>query len=180
MRALLPALLIFLVAPAAAVVAQENPLTAYNKQVYGGVKAILLGSAEKMPEEKYGFRPTDSVRSFGEIVGHAADAQYLFCSIVLEETNPAPQVEETKTSKAELVAALEEAFAYCDTAYDGMTETSATELVTFRGGDSPKLGVLQVNLVHTMLHYGNLVTYMRMNDVVPPTSEPAFMQRSME
>lgn len=180
MRALLPALLICLIAPATAALGQEDPLTAYNKQVYGGVKAILLGSAEKMPEEKYGFRPTDSVRSFGEIVGHAADAQYLFCSIVLGETNPAPQIEKTKSSKADLTAALEDAFAYCDTAYDGMTAASATELVTFHGGDSPKLGVLHVNLVHTMLHYGNLVTYMRMNDVVPPTSEPAFMQRLRE
>lgn len=180
MRTLLPTLLICLLAPAAASLGQENPLIAYNKQVYGGVRTILLDSAEKMPEERYGFRPTDSVRSFGEIVGHVADAQYMFCSLILGETNPAPQVEKTKSSKAELTAALEDAFAYCDAAYDGMTEASATELVKFHGGDSPKLGVLQVNLVHTMLHYGNLVTYMRMNDVVPPSSEPEFMQRLRE
>jgi len=86
-----------------------------------GVRAsqtILLGSAEKMPEENYGFKPTDSVGSYGQILGHVADAQYLLCSIALGEKNPAPQIEESKKSKADLVAALNEGFAYCDKAYD--------------------------------------------------------------
>src|SRR5271166_4695199 len=60
----------------AAAVAQGNPLIAFNKDVYAGVKGILLRSAEKMPEENYNFKPTDSVRSYGQIIGHVADAQY--------------------------------------------------------------------------------------------------------
>jgi uncharacterized damage-inducible protein DinB len=154
---------------------QENPLSAYNKVIYAGVKGILLRSAEKMPEESYSFRPTDAVRSYGQIVGHVADAQYLFCSLVLGEKNPSPKIEQTKTSKADLIAALKDAFAYCDKAYDGMTDASATQMVTFFGGDTPRLSVLGANNMHTMEHYGNLVTYMRMKNIVPPTSEPGFM-----
>jgi uncharacterized damage-inducible protein DinB len=142
--------------------------------VYGGVKRILLRSAEKMPEENYSFTPADAVRSFGQVLGHVADSQYAFCSVALGVKNPAPKIEQTRTSKADLIAALKDAFAYCDKAYDGMTDSSATQMVKFMGGDTPKLGALSVNNVHTVEHYGNLVTYMRMKNIVPPTSDPEF------
>src|SRR5437016_2899883 len=150
-------LLLCLLATAAVAVAQDNPLSAFNKRAYGQVKVWLLGSAEKMPEENYTFKPTDAVRSFGQVVGHVADAQYLFCSAALGEKNPALKIEQTKTSKADLIAALKDAFAYCDKAYDGMTDASATQMVKLMGGDTPKLSVLTVNNLHTMEHYGNLI-----------------------
>jgi len=103
-----------------------------------------------------------------------ADSQYMFCSAVLGEKSPAPKVEQTKTSKADLIAAIKEACAYCDKAYDSLTDASATGMVKFGGRDMPKLGVLTVNIIHSMEHYGNLVTYMRMKGIVPPTSEPGF------
>ena len=185
MRRLLPTLLICLLAPTGAALAQdhppaatvaspENPLSAHNKYMYLGVKTILLRSAEKMPEENYSFKPTEAVRTFGQIVGHAADAQYLFCSIALGEKNPAPKIEQTRTSKADLIAALKDAFAYCDRAYDGMTDASATQVAKLFGNDMPKLGVLSVNNLHSTEHYGNLVVYLRMKNIVPPTSEPGF------
>ena len=165
--------LICLFALAAVAMAQDNPLSTFNKVAYGRVQDVLLRSAEKMPEENYSFKPTDAVRSFGQVVGHVADAQYLFCSIVLGEKNPNPKIEQTKTSKADLIAALKDAFAYCDKAYDGMTDASAPEMVKLFGGDTPKLGVLTVNNMHNLEHYGNLVTYMRLKKIVPPSSEPA-------
>ena len=150
---------------------QENPLSAFTKRVYGFQKNILLSSAEKMPEENYSFKPADSVRSYGQIVGHLADAQYLFCSKALDEKNPEPKIEQTKTSKADLIAALKTAFAYCDKAYDGMTDASGSQIVKLFGTDTPRLGVLNFNNVHNMEHYGNLVSYMRIKSIVPPTSE---------
>ncbi len=155
--------------PAAA--SQDNPLSTFNQHVYGHVKDILLRSAEKMPEENYSFKPIDTVRSYGQIIGHVADAQYLFCSIALGEKNPGLKIEQSKTSKADLIAALKDAFAYCDKAYDGMTDASATQMVKLFGNDAPKLGVLSINNMHNMEHYGNLVTYMRMKGIVPPSSE---------
>jgi|CXWL01.1.fsa_nt_gi uncharacterized damage-inducible protein DinB len=163
---------------AAVPVAQANPLSAHNKMMYGGMtESILLRSAEKMPEENYNFKPTDAVRSYGQIIGHIADSQYMFCSAVLGEKNPLLKIEQTKTSKADLIAALKGAFAYCDRAYNGMTDASGSQMVMVKafGGDMPKLGVLTVNLAHSALHYGNLITYMRMKNIVPPSSEPGFM-----
>ncbi len=165
-------LLICLLAPAAVVLAQENPFTTFNKRAYGQTKAWLLRSADKMPEGNYKYKPTDAVRSFGQILGHVADAQYLFCSSVLGEKDPAPKIEETKTSKADLVVALKDAFAYCDKAYDGMTDASATQTVKFFGRDTAKLNVLTGNVMHNAEHYGNLITYLRLNNIVPPSSEP--------
>lgn len=173
------ALLIALVLLTTAALAQSaktpdnNPLSTFNKIAYGQTKNNLLRSAEKMPEENFNFKPTDSVRSFGQIIGHVADAQYLFCSVALGEKNPDPKIEQSKTSKADLIAALKDAFAYCDKAYDGMTDASAIQLVKFFGGDRPKLGVLMVNNMHNMEHYGNIVVYLRLKNIVPPSSEQA-------
>lgn len=135
---------------------------------------ILLRSAEKMPEENYNFKPTFVLRSFGQIIGHVADSQYTFCSVVLGEKNPLPKIDRTKTSKAALIAALKDAFAYCDKAYDGMTDASAAQMVKFSGG-MPRLGVLTVNNIHTVEHYGNLITYMLLKNIVPPNSEAEFL-----
>ena len=165
-------LLICLLAPSAIAVAQDNPLSAFNRVAYGQVKSWVLASAEKMPEENYSYKPTDAVRSFGQLVGHVGDAQYVFCSVVLGEKNPTPKIEQTKTSKADLTAALKDAFAYCDKAYNAMTDAVAPQTVKFFTGDTPKLGVLSVNISHTAEHYGNLVTYMRLKNIVPPSSEP--------
>lgn len=187
LRTVLPTFLIFLLAPAAVAMAQgttqtaappqNKSLIAHNKGLYGGIKKILLSSAEKMPEENYSFKPTDAVRSYGQIVGHIADSQYYFCSLVLGEKNPGLGIEKTKTSKADLIAALKDAFAYCDRAHNSITEASATQMVKFMGNENPKLGVLSVNNVHSALHYGNLITYMRLKNIVPPSSDPDFMKQ---
>src|SRR5208283_3765576 len=151
--------------------AEGNPFSRWNKTAYGRMKTILINSAEKMPEESYGMSSAESVRSYDQIVGHVADAQYLFCSIALGEKNPAPKIEQTKTSKSDLIGALKEAVAYCDKAYDSMTDASGAQIVKLFGTDTPKLDVLTVNNMHNMEHYGNLVTSMRMKNIVPPTSE---------
>jgi uncharacterized damage-inducible protein DinB len=142
--------------------------------MYAGVKQILLGAAEKMPEEHYNFRPTPAVRNYGQIIGHAADFQFLYCSILRGEQRAMPGYEKNKTTKAELIAALQEAFAYCDPAYDALTDADGSRMLKLGAHEMPKLGVLIVNNLHSTEHYGNLVTYMRMKNIVPPSSEPGF------
>jgi len=174
MRKLLPTILLCLLAlPALSQEKQssDNPFSAINKRGYERTKGILLRAAEKMPEENYSFKPADTVRTYGQIIGHLADAQYLFCSTASGEKNPDLKIEKTKTSKADLVAALKEGFAYCDKAYDSMTDAEATQNVKFFGNEVPKFAALSINIGHNMEHYGNLVTYMRIKGVVPPTSE---------
>ena len=183
MKTFVRVLVLCLLVPAGVALAQDkpgqekpavspgNPLTTWNKIAYARVKAILVRSAEKMPEENYSFKPVDTVRSYGQIVGHLADAQYLFCSLAMDEKNPGADIEHTKTSKAELVVALNTAFGYCDKAYGSMTDASAAQTIKLFGNDAPRMSALMVNNMHNMEHYGKLVTYMRIKGIVPPSSE---------
>jgi len=148
----------------------QSPFSAETKSFYTQIKNTLIKSAEKMPEENYSFQPTPEVRTFGQIIGHLADAQYEFCAPVKGEKKSST-VEKTAKTKAELVAALKEGFAYCDPIYASLTDTAAAEKVKFFGRDMTKLGVLNFNIAHSNEHYGNLVTYLRIKGLVPPTSE---------
>lgn len=175
MRNVLGAVLVCSLTSVSSALAQGNPLSDATRMMYGVMKEqMLLGAAEKMPEDGYGFKPTDAVRTYGQIIGHIADMQYAFCSIALGDKNPGPRVEHTKTSKADLVAALKDAVAYCDRAYDSMTDVVALQVVKMGTVAMPRASVLSTNMTHSALHYGNLVTYMRMKNIVPPSSEPGF------
>lgn len=151
-----------------------SPLTAAAKRTSDFVKGNIIKSAEKMPEENYSFRPTPDVRSFGEMLGHIAKSNYMFCSQAIGGANPLrTDFEKTVTSKEGLVKALNESFAYCDSIFAKMNDEIGSELVKFSGGDLAKLGVLGVNTAHNFEHYGNLITYLRIKGLVPPSSERA-------
>ena len=153
--------------------APANPITVSEKGLYSFMSGAVVKAAEKMPEENYGFKPTPEVRSFGQLVGHVADANYMFCASATGEANPAKNIEKTKTSKADLVAAVKDAVAYCDKAFDGMTDAKGSEMVKLFSFNLAKLTLLSLNTAHTDEHYGNMVTYMRLKGIVPPTSEQA-------
>jgi uncharacterized damage-inducible protein DinB len=151
--------------------ASSNPITASEKGFYTVVSGEVIAAAEKMPEQNYSFKPTPEVRSFGQLVGHVADAQYLFCSMATGEPNPKKAIEKTMTTKADLVSALKDAVAYCNKAYAGMTDAQGSQMVKMFNYDLARLTVLSVNTAHSDEHYGNMVTYLRIKGIVPPSSE---------
>ncbi len=157
----------------------SNPISASEKGFYTLVSGEVIAAAEKMPEQNYSFKPTPEVRSFGQLVGHVADAQYFFCSTATGEPNPMKDIEKTKTSKADLVAAIKDAVAYCNKAYAGMTDARGSQTVKMMNYDAAKLSVLSVNTAHTDEHYGNMVTYLRIKGIIPPSSEKHASQGQM-
>ena len=163
-----------LAAAASSVLAQStaNPLSSGQKGIYSMVMGSIVAAAQEMPEENYSFKPAPDVRSFGQIVGHIASAQYGFCGAASGEKPERKDIEHTKTSKADLVQALKDAQAYCDTVYGSLTDAKGAETVSFFGHNLAKLNVLSLNTAHADEHYGNLVTYMRIKGIVPPTSQP--------
>ena len=150
--------------------APADPLSAEVKQDYRSVRDLVIRSAEKMPEDKYGFRPTPDVRTFAQQIAHVADDQYNLCAPARGETRKAAYraIENSLSHKAELVAALRDAFAYCDAAYDRLTAENGKQDA---GGQRTRFGMLNWNLWHTWEHYGNIVVYLRLNGLVPPSSE---------
>lgn len=163
------ALTLALAAPAAA--QSANPYTDAAKRHYEIIKGYITKSAEKMPEEHYAFKPSPDVRTFGQLVAHAADANHMICSMAVGGKPPAESVEKTKTSRADLQKALADSFAACDAAFAAMDDKKGTELVKFFLGEQPRLSVLSFNTAHDFEHYGNMVTYLRMKGLVPPSSE---------
>lgn len=151
--------------------APANPISTSEKGVYGYISGMVVAAAEKMPEQDYSFKPTPDVRSFGQIVGHVADSQYFFCAQATGEQPQMKNIEKTKTSKADLVAALKEAVAYCEKSYGAMTDTQGAQMTKLMNFDLSKLTLLSVNTAHMDEHYGNMVTYMRLKGLVPPSSE---------
>jgi uncharacterized damage-inducible protein DinB len=135
------------------------------------VKDIAVRAAEKMPEEFYGFQPTPEVRTFGQLVGHLADSNVMLCSMALGEKKEPWTVEKTKTSKADLVAALKESIGVCDRVFAQGDADLATGVKLF-GVDTTRFALVGLIIGHEFEHYGNMVTYMRMKGLVPPSSEP--------
>lgn len=171
----MPVVALVMASPAAA--QQHDQHAMHGDKAIAGVRALYenvrgwtVRAAEQMPEEHFAFKPTPEVRSFGQLVGHVANASYMFCSMALGEQAPQKGNMEQLTTKAELVAALNEAFAYCDRAYQ-ITEMAAMEPATVFGAEHTKLYALEFNMGHDFEHYGNMVTYMRMKGQVPPSSQ---------
>jgi len=147
------------------------PHVAILKTQADTVRALVLRTAEKVPEDVYSFKPTPEVRSLGGVLGHIADGNNLLCGMANGD-KPAPnQVNEKKTTRADLVAALKASFAACDKVFAGTTDANATAPVDFFGQKQTRLGMLAFTNSHMWEHYGNLVTYMRLKNIVPPSSE---------
>ena len=159
--------------PGVALAQNANPLTANAKIQLGALTGFVIRSAEKVPADTYAFRATPEVRSMGELFGHIADALFSMCSTAAGAKPPRTAIEKTVTDKPALIAALKEGVGYCNTVFDGMTDQKGTETVPFYFGPTPRLSVLYFAVTHTYEHYGNLVTYMRLKNIVPPSSEPA-------
>ena len=151
-----------------------GPISSGARWGYAQIARNVLESAEKVAEADYGYKPVDTVRSFGQLVGHVANAQYLFCATVKGEPNPnRGQNAEKLATKAESVAALKKAVAYCDEVYASVTDENAGRIVKLFGMEMSAVTALYGNVAHTFEHYGNMVTYMRMKGLVPPSTERA-------
>jgi uncharacterized damage-inducible protein DinB len=152
-----------------------NPVSQAIRDSWEGAKRNLNESAEQMPEADYNFKPTDSVRTFGQIIAHVAGASYVYCSAARGEKTPHEEgdFEKTATTKAAIIKALNDSNAYCDKAFTALTDRTAAEVVPmpFGGKDAGRASPLIRNIGHLNEHYGNLVTYFRIKGMVPPSSK---------
>lgn len=138
----------------------------------GNMKWITM-AADQMSEADYAYKPVSTVRSFGDLIGHVAGSQNMFCAAALGETMKAEDdIEKNVHTKAGLVAALKASNEYCARAYK-QTDAQVGGTVKLFGSDVSKMYVLMLNSTHVAEHYGNIVTYMRMKSMVPPSSQPA-------
>ena len=153
-----------------------NPLSAELVESYTIIKTNLLKMARKMPEDAYGFKPTPEIETFAQRVSHIARANLRTCSGSKGEIRSLDTA--SKTTKADLVAALQESFAYCDSVFESLTDSSAQEMVSGRIGSPPspeprtRLSTLWNVVRHSNELYGYMAVYLRLKGVVPPSSSP--------
>lgn len=129
-----------------------------------------------MPIEHFEFKPTPDVRSFRDLIAHLTDANYLLCSPLIGQPNPNGDVvdktEKRRLDRDTLLKELETSFALCDRAYALHTDANASDPVSFFTSKRPRLGLMWFHISHAFEHYGNVVTYLRLKGIVPPSSEP--------
>ncbi|MGC1296869.1 MAG: DinB family protein [Alloacidobacterium sp.] len=142
-----------------------NPLTTTISIFRSNMQDKIMKAADEMPESKYSYRPTKDVRSFAEILNHVADISYVLCSNAKSEARPVIATE--KGTKTEIITYLRGAFEYCDVAYSGFTDAHLNDPADFWGHNTNKMFILTQVANHDALHYGNLVTYLRLNGLEP-------------
>lgn len=149
-----------------------NPAVQTSKMLWQQLTGYITQAAEDVPEAMYSYRPTPEVRTFGELFAHVAGAQYLICAAALgDPERQEDEIERSKTTKADLIAALRASTTYCERAY-AQTDVAAQKRTKLFGADRSRLFALTLNATHNGEHYGNIVTYMRINGLVPPSSRP--------
>lgn len=141
---------------------------------YAQMKNNITSSAEKMPDADYFFKPTPDIRSYGQLWAHVADAQFGQCSGARGVPNPRqgqPSFE-MLTTKAEIVKALADSYAFCDDAFSSLTDASASEMISNgRGGQQSRVVALLGVIAHDSEMYGIGTVYLRLKGQIPPSTE---------
>ena len=175
--ATLPKVFLMLAAGSAMLCAQArtaaDPLIGSSQDLFAQISGLILRSADKIPENVWSFRATPEVRTIGQLFAHIADASNHICALAVDGKAAAVSVEQTAKTKAEIVAALKREFAGCEANYAKMTPASAVQIIDLGGMKRTRIAEMDYEVAHTWEHYGNLVTYMRLQGIVPPSSEPA-------
>ncbi len=150
--------------------AQDSALLGPLKQQWENIRRNVVGTAEVVPEDMYSFRPTPEVRSLREQLIHIVEENYFFMGMVSGEREQPPGNLQTK---AQIIQALNDSYDYGAQVLDGLNDSTAMETVPLMGNrQGPRWSAALMNIADNQNHYGNLVVYMRMNGIVPPSSRP--------
>jgi uncharacterized damage-inducible protein DinB len=177
--------LLALLAPAAAAaqeVAQAAPAPrpAAAAPVVAAAQSLLdrygrniIAAAQEMPADKYGYKPTPPQMSFGQVIGHIAESNYLFCAHVSDQSVPAEALVAATAPKEQLVAAAEKSFAYCKDAVGKVDESKLGDEVPFFGERKASRALVLLAITGDLFdHYSALAIYLRLNGLLPPTAQP--------
>ena len=127
--------------------------------VRGGFNEVnewVTKAADMVPADKYNYRPVDTVRTFGQLIAHLTDSYNYFCAVSTDnKVKWSDAVEKGATDKDTLLPKFKQAVGRCNAAYSS---------------SNAQLRPLFANVGHTSLHYGNIITYIRMLGLKPPSS----------
>ncbi|MDQ3068609.1 MAG: DinB family protein [Acidobacteriota bacterium] len=141
------------------------------KSTYDIGKGNIIKAVAQIGEDLYAFKPVPEVRSMGQLFGHIANANFMICATAAGEKSPATTNFETVTKKADMEKAIADSFAYCDTVWAKIEGDKGSEAVDVFGMKHTRASAMAFNGAHDWEHYGNVVTYMRLKGMTPPSSQ---------
>jgi DinB superfamily len=149
-----------------------NPVSAFLKAGVARYGKNMISAAEAMPAEKYGFKPSPEMNSFGHLVMHIAQSNNTFCAKISGQTAPEVKMAETDP-KDKLVAAIKDSFAFCTTALANVDDSKLGEQFVLFGNRPISRGGALVALGGSWTdHYATQAIYLRLNGILPPTAQP--------
>src|SRR5207247_3104019 len=156
---------------------QKIGLATSLQRGYAGLKTNFRQAAEKMPEADYGFKPgsTPEARTFGQAIAHVAQAQFGQCSGINGVPNPmqGKNLEQELKTKSEIVKALADSFALCDTAFAAATDENEVKFIRQGKNDATRAAALYGVIVHGNEMAGSAYVYLRSKNIVPTSSANA-------
>jgi uncharacterized damage-inducible protein DinB len=158
-RLLISCCLVLFAASGAAAQSAVDDTAASLKKNFDEVSGWVAKAADMVPADKYSFKPTPTVRTFGQLIAHITDSYEFFCARASgQNVQWSEPVEKAGLDKTALLGKLKQAQTKCNAAYGS------------DGGSNGRVSPLVENIGHTSLHYGNIITYMRVMGMVPPSS----------
>jgi uncharacterized damage-inducible protein DinB len=173
MRAFVGGIVLCLLAMPAVSTAQQaqSPVSSALRTLTQRFQQNLVGAAEEMPAEKYGYKPTSEQMSFGQLMLHVAGSNDYMCSTIAGEKAPAEQKIQPTAGKDQLVSRLRGSFDYCSRALAKVDDSKLGEQVPFFGGRTVSRAAAMLALAEDWGdHYGAAAVYLRLNGVLPPTA----------
>ena len=151
----------------------QNAVTSTAQRYLDRYTKNLVGAAETMPADKYGYKPTPAQMAFGETIAHVAEVNNFSCSKFADIPMPAAEKVTEKDSKEKLVAALKGSFDYCAQTLAKLDDSKLSESITFFGGRPATRATAVFELIDDLSdHYGQLSIYLRLNGLLPPSAQP--------
>ncbi len=172
---------VLLVAPALTAIAQMPAPAQAQKtaeptpigevmNAYKQTKTIIIASAEAMPAEDFSFKATPDIRTFAEMFTHVAQVQESICPVIAGTPPATRPVQSTAATKEEVLAVIKHSFDVCDATYASVTEANMNEVAGSGFMRGTKLGDMWKNVAHNNEMYGQMVIYLRLHGIVPPST----------
>jgi len=149
-----------------------NPVSGFVKAGVARYQKNMVAAAEAMPAEKYSFKPSPEMNSFGHLVMHIAQSNNTFCAKISGQAAPDAKIAESDP-KDKLVAMMKDSFAFCSTALANVDDSKLGEQLLLFGNRPISRGGALVALGGSWTdHYATEAIYLRLNGILPPTAQP--------
>jgi len=150
----------------------SDPVSGALKSLVPRYSKNMVAAAEAMPADKFGFKPTPEMNTFGHLLMHIAQSNNAFCSKISGANAPDVKLSESDP-KDKLVAAIKASFDFCASTLEKVDDSKLGEQMMLFGNPASRAGAMLTLGRSWSDHYATQAIYLRLNGILPPTAQPA-------